>query len=315
MKITEIAKLNSSLRNSIVIAGKDLKSMLRERTFMSVILLLIFVASFTSVLTFGLLILYNPTYMSIIFQEDIKVGVSGSAPVLESVFNAKHYDSLNTAIEDFYRGEIDVILWLPYEDISGENFVQVFLPRDEVKSIQASIFVKNKLIEYQNYLRKLRGIPEGGEIRVFVSNKEISVPEGVSMVFKFIYVVIIPLMMITTAVIASGLFIDLVTEEIETGTIVPLFTAISKEEIVNGKIIASVTLPVVLTPLWLVLLMLNGVEISNFLLVMAISYAFSFIMISTSALIVSVFKDRERSQLVFSVITVGIMPLLSLIHI
>jgi hypothetical protein len=33
-------------------------------------------------------------------------------------------------------------------------------------------------------------------------------------------------------------------------------------------------------------------------------------MISTSALIVSVFKDRERSQLVFSVITVGIMPLL-----
>ncbi|MBO8182905.1 MAG: ABC transporter permease [Archaeoglobus sp.] len=300
------------MKVSVAIALKDLGSMLRERTFVSVILLLIFVASFASVLTFGLLILYNPTYLNILFENELKIGVAGDAPILQSFFDGKHYASLNDAFYDFYAGKIDVILWLPKENLTkGSNYVKIFLPRDEVKSIQASIILKKKLLEYQDYLRKLRGMPAGGKLFVYsASGEELIIPNGISMVFKFIYVVLIPLMMITTAVIASGLFIDLITEEKETGTIDLLLAACKKDEIVSGKILAAILLPVILTPLWLLLLMLNGVEIHNFFLVLSIAYSFSFLMISVSAFIVTFFKDRERSQLVFSLVTIGIIPVL-----
>lgn len=297
---------------TLAIALKDLRSMLKERTFVSVILLLIFVASFASVLTFGLLILYNPTYLNILFESELRIGVAGDAPVLHSFFDGKHYSSLNDAFYDFYTGKIDAILWLPKENLTkGSNYVKVFLPREEVKSIQASVIIKKKLIEYQDHLRKLRGMPTGGKLLVYsMSGEELIIPEGVSMVFKFIYVVLIPLMMITTAVVASGLFIDLITEEKETGTIDLLFAACKKDEIISGKILAATLLPVILTPIWLTLLVLNGVEIHNFLLVLSIAYSFSFFMISVAAFIVTVFKDRERSQLVFSLATVGIIPVL-----
>ena len=303
--------MKAKIRKATAIAIKDLKSMLRERTFVSVILLLIFVASFASVLTFGLLILYNPTYLNILFESELKVGVAGDAPILQSFVGGKHYSSLNDAFHDFYSGKIDAILWLPKENLTeGANYVKIFLPRDEVKSIQASIILKKKLLEYQDYLRKLRGMPAGGKLLVYSNGERLQVPQGVSMVFKFIYVVLIPLMMVTTAVIASGLFIDLITEERETGTIDLLMAACNKDEIVLGKILAAVLLPIVLTPLWLLLLMLNGVEIHNFIFVLAIAYSFSFILISISAFIVTFFKDRERSQLIFSLVTVGIIPLL-----
>jgi ABC-type Na+ efflux pump permease subunit len=293
----------------LAIALKDLKSILRERTFVSVILMLVFVASFASVLTFGLLILYNPTYLNL-FQSS-KVGVAGDAPVLQSFFD-KHYPSLEDAFNDFYSGKIDAILWLPKENLTkGANYVKVFLPRDEIKSIQAAIVIKKKLLEYQDYLRKLRGIPAEKRLSIYsASGEKLEIPQGVSIVFKFIYVVLIPLMMITTAVIASGLFIDLITEEKETKTIDLLIAACKREEIITGKILAAILLPIILTPLWLFLLMLNGVEIHNFFLVLSISYSFSFLMISISALIVTFFKDRERSQLVFSLITIGLIPLL-----
>jgi len=302
----------SNYRRIIAIALKDLRSMLKERTFVSVILLLVFVASFASVLTFGLLVLYNPTYLNILFENELKVGVAGDAPVLQSFFDGKHYFSIEDALYDFYSGKIDVVVWLPKENLtSGANYVKVFLPRDEVKSVQASIVIKKKLLEYQDCLRKVRKMPVGGDLRIYTADYErLEIPEGVSMVFKFIYVVLIPLMMITTAVIASGLFIDLITEERETGTIDLLVAACKKEEIISGKILASILLPVILTPIWLLLLIMNGVEIHNFFAVLSISYSFSFFMISISALIVTFFKDRERSQLVFSLVTVGLMPIL-----
>ncbi len=246
-----ISKALNNFTRVVAIALKDLWSMLRERTFVSVILLLVFVASFASLLTFGLLVLYNPTYLNILFENELKVGVVRDAPTLQSFFDGRHYSSIEDALYDFYSGKIDVVLWLPKENLtSGANYVKFFLPKDEVKSVQASIVIKKKLLEYQDYLRKIRKMLVGGDLKTYTANYErLEIPERVSMVFKFIYVVLIPLMMITTAVIASGLFIDLITEERETGTIDLLIAACKKEEIISGKILASILLPVILIPI------------------------------------------------------------------
>ncbi len=297
---------------ALKIALKDLKSTTKERTFITVIVLQLFVALFASVLTFGLLVLYNPSFAGLTVDTEVKVGFVGNAPILEAIIEpSKKYNSIGNALDDFYAGKIDAIVWLPNENVSGTNFVRLYLPKEEIKAIQTSIVIKEKLIKYQKVMRDLRGIPSSIEIKTYSTDlKEIDVPKDVSIPFKFIYVVLIPLLMITTAATAAGIFIDMVSEEIETKTIhVLLATPLKPEDIVGGKILAAFLLAAILTPTWIFLLMLNRVDMHNphFVIIMALSMVLLFI--SFASITVAIAKDRERSQLLYSLAIIALIPL------
>lgn len=290
------------------IALKDLKAMFKERTFVSIVLLLVFVASFSSVITFGILALYNPDYIGFAVEKNVNVAIVGNAPILERIVKAKKYDSLKDALNDFYDGKVDVIIVLD-ENLTS-NYVKVYLPKEEIKAIQASLFIKEKLVEYERELKRLNGIPNF-HLAFYLNNKQIEIPNGVSVAFKFIYVVLIPLLMFTTAICCGGLVIDSISEEIETKTIELLKTTpTSLSEIFGGKILASIILSLILTPTWIVLLALNGIEIYNMFLVILLSLSFSLILTSIAYFVVMLTKDRERSQLAFSIVLVLLMPLL-----
>jgi len=294
------------------IALKDLKSTIKERTFITVIALQLFVALFASVLTFGLLVLYNPSFAGSTVDTDVKVGFVGNAPILETIIEpSKKYHSIGAALEDFYAGKIDAIVWLPNENVSGTNFVRLYLPKEEIKAIQASIALKEKLLKYQKVMRDLRDIPSHIEIKTYSTDlEEIDVPKDISIPFKFIYVVLIPLLMITTAATAAGIFIDIVSEEIETKTVHVLLAApLKPEDIVGGKILAAFLLAAILTPTWIFLLMLNMVEIHNVLLVILMSISTAMLFISLASITVAIAEDRERAQLLFSLAIVALIPL------
>ncbi|AEA48115.1 ABC transporter permease [Archaeoglobus veneficus] len=297
----------------VELAAKDLKSVGREKTFLMAVGLQLFVAMFASVLTFGLLVLYNPSYAGI--GGDVEIGLVGDAPVLESVLNAIKYDSIQQALEDFYSGKIDAVVWLPKENLSSTNFVRVYLPKEEVKAIQASIVLREKLVEYEEKLRELRGVP--GEVNLKIYSPEfesVEVPEGSSVPFKLIYVVLIPLLMLTTAATAAGMFIDLITEEIESKTAhVLLATPLTPIEFIAGKVLAAIVLSAILAPTWMLLLILNGVEIHSFALVALLSVAVSCIFISIAG-IASLAGDRERAQLIFSLLVIGLIPVFFISH-
>ncbi|RLI79481.1 hypothetical protein DRP05_03785 [Archaeoglobales archaeon] len=295
------------MSKTIKIALKDLKAMFKERTFVSILLLLIFVASFSSVITFGILALYNPDYIGFAVEKNVNVAIVGDAPILERIVEAKKYDSLSNALSDFYNGKIDAIIVLN-ENLSS-NYVKVYLPKEEIKAIQASLFIKEKLIEYERKLKELNGIPNF-DLAFYFNNKQIEIPEGISVAFKFIYVVLIPLLMFTTAICCGGLVIDSISEELETRTMDLLKIAASPSQIFGGKILASVILSLILTPTWIGLLILNGIEINNLILVILLSLSFSMILTSIAYSVVTFVKDRERSQLTFSIISVLLMPLL-----
>ncbi|HID42900.1 MAG TPA: ABC transporter permease [Archaeoglobaceae archaeon] len=295
------------------IAMKDLKAAIKERTLMSIVGLQLFVALFASVITFGLLVLYNPGYTGYAIEKEVKVGFVGDAPVLKRVIDPHStYNSIDSALNDFYDGKIDVIVWLPVENYEGTNIVRLILPKEEIKAIQSSLLLRDKLKDYQYEMREIRGIPSKIELKTYSPEfKKVNVPEDYSITFKFIYVMLIPLLIITTAATAAGMFIDLISEEIETKTAhVLLSTPLSEEKIVQGKILASILLAAILTPTWILLLLLNGIEIRNVFLVMLVSISIAMLFLSISALSVSLSKDRERAQLVFSLAIIGIIPLM-----
>ena len=286
---------------------KDVRSAFKERTFVSIVLLQLFVASLASIITIGMLVLYNPAFLT---ANQAKVGLVGDAPVLAGILKPeKRYSRLDQAFEDFYAGRIDAIVYLPKENNSG-NFITVYLPKEEVVAIAATSYLKEKLVEYEARLRSISGIPGKIPIKIYSPEmREMNEPNGISPSFKFIYLVLIPLLVITTALSAGGLFIDLLSEEIESRTAhVLLSTPLRPWEIIVGKVAAALVLSAILTPVWLVLLMINGINIARPELVLVLTLSISSLFVAIACLS-SLGGDRERSQLVFSLAIVGLLPL------
>ncbi len=280
------------------IALKDLKEMLKERTFVSVVLLILFVASFSSVLTYGLLILYNPTALGI--TPSVKVAVVGGCEIRGECM------SMDDAVRAFNTGRVDAIA--VFEKLGDKTYVRIILPQDEVKAVQALLYLKKELVDYEKKIRSERGIPNF-HVDVYSESGKVRIPDGASMVFRFIYLILIPLLVITTAVIAAGMTIDSVCEEIERGTIDLLLTSpLSDRVIAIGKILAPLILSASLIPVWLILLIVNGVEIYDFPTVFLYSLSLSSLFVSIAYLVSVHFKDRERSQLVFSLIAASSLP-------
>lgn len=295
------------------IAWKDLKSAFKERTIISIVGLQLFVALFASVITFGLLVLYSPGATGYAIDKDVRLGLVGDAPVLRDTIDPySTYDSLDAALEDFYQGKIDSVVFLTQERYSDTNFVRVILPKEEVKAIQSSLLLKERLKEYEHKMRSMRDVPPSLDLKTYTPQfKEIEVPESVSITYEFIYILLIPLLVITTAATSAGMFIDLISEEKETRTAhVLLSTPLGEQQIIQGKMLSSVLLTTLLTPTWILLLILNGIEIANIPLVFLISISISLIFLAISALSVSISRDRERAQLVFSLLIVGVIPLM-----
>ncbi|AKG91685.1 ABC-2 family transporter protein [Geoglobus ahangari] len=284
---------------------KDLRLIGRERTIMSAMAILVFIASFSSIITFGLLVLYKPDFVTV---SGVEIGIAGDCPILKTVADGKNYRTLDDALKDFYAGEIGAIIYLPNENLSATNFVTVFLPKDEITGIVASSKVKDTLKDYQRKMREIRGLPGDDGFR-FVSPdfRRVEVKEGSSITFRFIYAVLIPLLVITTAIISGGLVVDLISEEHETRTLeVVLSTPMSFTEFISAKVVVSLTVSATLTLVWMILLWVN-IGLSNPLLILLPSLSFSMIFASLGVAVTSILKDRERSQLVFSLIAISLV--------
>ncbi len=276
---------------------KDLRMMFRERTFVSIILLLLFVASFSTVVTFGLLLLYNPDYVQ---PGEAKIAVTGNC-VIEGmcVDYAK-------AMEMFYAGEVDAVVVVAQQN--GKTYVRVLLPENDIRAIKAVMTVKKELLKYEDSLRAEKGIPVF-DVKTFYGGKDIEVPKGSSTVFEFIYLLLIPLLIITTAVAAAGMTIDSVCEEIQSRTIEVLLSAPVSTYIVSlSKVVAPAVFASLLIPLWLGLMIVNGVEIQSFLAVYVSAVAVVLIFTSAAYAVSVIARDRERSQLIFSIAVAGLLP-------
>ncbi len=311
MKIMRTTKIANIIKSILIIALKDMKSLIREKTIFSIIFMLLFITSFATVLTIGILLLYNPEIINFKDNRDIKVAFVGNAPLLEKIVGGIKYSSIDDAMADFYDGKVDAVVWLPEENLKERNVIDVILPKDETTTVKTILYLKEKFIQYEKTLRRLNGIPP--EISFSIYNldfKRIHVPENFSSVYEFIYVVLIPLLVLTVAIISAGLFIDITSEEYERKTAyVLLSTPVNVVSILLGKIVVSLSILVFLTVFWILILIFNGISIKNLYLVFLLSLSLGIFFLSISMVVASIFPDRNRSQLLFSMISVALVTL------
>lgn len=302
----------------IIIAKKEFKSLLSEKTLLLAILIQLFIAAFSSFLMVGLISFFEPEALGEYNLQSAQIGVIGSGELdrfldsSSSPIKPHYYNSFSNAYEDFMDGSLDAILVIPDTKILEEEnkiiYLSLYLPKSDIKATLVTLQLKEPLEKFENYVREQRLIAKNIELlKINYSNKEKEEKKKKKSTtnFEFIYVMLLPLLVLTPAFISGGLIIDTVTEEFERKTIdLLLVSPILLKEVLNGKMLTSILIAPLQAGAWLLLLQINGISIHNNILILLLNGIIAFILVLISAIVSVTYKDRRTSQYIYSLILI-----------
>lgn len=277
---------------------REIKALRKEKTIMFAILIQFFIASFSSVILLGIMVYYDPSSIGQNAQVSLKVGVLGDADSrFVSLLEERHHRAIpfgdaGQAEAAFKNGDLDAIVYIPPGQ-AGSVEMKLVLPDMDAQATLVLMLLKEPLERYESYLRQEEGIAAryqdvGG--KPFTTN-------------EFLYTIIIPILMFFPAFIAGSMVIDSIAEEIENKTLDTLLsTPLSINQVTAAKIIASLVVGVFQCILWIVLLGLNGFVILNTGLILLLAVLVTAIVAMLALIVALVFRDRERSQFIFSLL-------------
>ena len=282
------------------IVSHELKSVRKEKTIMFAILIQLFIASFSSILLVGLMAFYDPDSIGQNTNIDLRVGVIGdnqnrfTALLRQRNLHVRVFSDADEAQRAFKAGSIDTIVFIP--DVKN-NIVEMklVLPEMDSRATIVLMVLRGPLEQYENYLRKQLGV----QVRYGdMGGKPYTT-------YEFLYTLIIPILMFFPAFVAGSMVVDSISEEIQNNTLATLLSApVSLNLILFAKKAASVIIAIMQCILWALLLQFNGFAIQNLVLVLAFSMIIAATISLTASLISLLFRDRERSQFIYSIIVV-----------
>ncbi|CAI49490.2 ABC-type transport system permease protein [Natronomonas pharaonis DSM 2160] len=278
------------------IAGRELRSLSREKTIVLALLIQLVIAGFSSFLVVGLTSLYEPGAAA----DDVIVGATG-----------EETDALVEA-----AGEVDGLVVRPYDDRSEaraafeDNRVQAtaHVERAEgriavrIEAPQASVQKTFIVVQLRAALETLER-NERADRSEYLSVLPLSVPPSVdaSPYFGFSYTVLVPLLVFLPVFISGAVVVDSLTEEIERGTLELLrVTPASLLDIVDGKAGVMAVLTPLQVVLWLALLAINDIAIANVAPILAIATSFAALAVVFAAALAVAIPVRQRAQLTYS---------------
>lgn len=289
----------------LALLKRELKSITREKTIMFAIIVQFFIASFSSIILVGIMAFYDPASIADNTRVRIEAGIVGgdesAGPLLdyldESNVRLHFYATISEAENAFLARRIDTILMLP-ENASGVVDMKLIMPElDATKTIVFMVLDK-PLKKYENYLRRSAGVDvryDGSEGKPHTT-------------YEFLYSLIVPILMLFPALIAGSIVVDTVSEEFENKTFDTLAAApVSPGQIVASKVSAAILTAVVQLMLWVGLLRINDIVIQNAALVIVLGIVIAVVISTVTAVTALYFKDRERSQFVYSILLMAII--------
>lgn len=289
-----------------VVARRDLTSLTREKTIVLALAIQLFVAAFSSFLVVGLTSLYDPSAV----QGQVTVGVTGdagdglvAATAGQEGLATVRFDSREAAAQAFDSGRVDALVRAEhYTDDSGGTRVRITATAP-AESFRGTLIVAQ--------LREGLESLERGERQArsqYLDDPVVPLPDevGASPYFGFSYTVLVPLLLFLPVFIAGSVAVDVVTEEIERGTLELLQVApLSLTAIVDGKALGAVLLGPLQAAAWMVLLTLNGIEIANVGALLALTAGLALALVAVGIGLGLVVRERQRAQLLYSLGILG----------
>jgi len=295
------------LGSTLLIAKKEMSSLLKEKTLVLAIIVQLLIASFSSLLVIGLASFFDPSALGG-YDERVNVGFVGSGELSRFIEKSNvrpyYYKDTTAALADFNDNKIDAVLVTPLQVAESTEIIniEIYLPKSEIKSTLVTLQLKRPLEEYEAFVRDIRSSRIGFEpFRLYVD----AIPEKTSTYFEFIYGILIPLLVFTPVFISGGLIIDMLTEEFERRTMeLLLVSPLSFFEILSGKMLAAVVIVPVQVFLWLALVMLNGIEVYGIGAILLVISIIAVIIVLVGAAVAVRYKERAISQYIYSQILI-----------
>jgi ABC-2 type transport system permease protein len=286
------------------IAKRDIASLSREKTIVLALLIQLFVAAFSSFLVVGLTSLYDPAAVS---SGEIQMGVTGEAQD-ELVAAARATDGTDpvrfaggdAALDQFHEGDLDAILEASYVDVpdGGQRIeVSATAPRGNFKTTFVVVQIRRVLTT----LERTERVDRQGSLSV----DPLPLPEPVdaSPYFGFTYTILIPLLLFLPPFISGSVAVDVLTEEMERGTFELLRVApVSLLDIVEGKAIGMIVLAPLQALLWLGLLGLNGIAVTNLVPLVVLVTAMATVVTILGLALGLLTGVRRQAQLLYSIL-------------
>jgi ABC-2 type transport system permease protein len=197
---------------------------------------------------------------------------------------------------------------------NGSRFiVNVVLPTEDIQTTLVVVSVRELLanleeIERGNRVDSLEFTP------VEVPSAENPAGGGTTEFFGFTYTILIPLLLFLPSFISGSLAVDLITEELERGTLELLRVApVSLVDVVDGKAIGMVAIAPLQAALWLALLHLNGISIGNPASLLVMVTAVTTVAVAAGLLFGLVTGQRRRAQFLYSMLMIFLFGVASLL--
>ena len=287
-------------------AKRDVLSLSREKTIVLALLIQLFVAGFSSFLVVGLTSLYDPSSVA---TQDVEMAVTGDAraELLEAAreqegARAIVFEDPDRARQAFQDRRVDAVLVGQYVSApdGGGRTIDVIATAPE-GSIRSTLVV----VEVRRVLNALER-QERVERAASLDQPPAPLPRqvGASPYFGFTYTVLIPLLLFLPPFISGSVAVDVVTEEIERGTLELLRVApVSLLDIVDGKALGMVVLAPLQALLWVLLLSTNGITVANLGTLVVFVTAVALLVVTFGVVLGLATKRRRPAQLLYSVLT------------
>jgi ABC-type Na+ efflux pump permease subunit len=298
------------MRHLAIIAKKEFRGLLNERTILLAILLQLFIALFSSFLMVGLSSMYDPSSLSKYSRFRYTVAYGGNdSQVLDYLMTSKDFRvyrmNLSDGVAALRERKLSAVIWVPDTLPSAQEPVKItmYTIANDIQSAVVGVKLKDIFSRYESDLRAIRAD------RLQDRPVPLNVPKAAGgEFFEFIYGILIPLLAFMPAVIASALVIDLLTEEYQHETLETLIsTPVTFSEVVWGKVLACELMVPVQAGAWLLLLMVNGIAIGNACLILLQVSVVSFIPILLGTLTALYYRERTAAQFIFSTALVAVM--------
>ncbi len=294
--------------NTLIIARKEWKSLLLEKTLILAMIIQLLIASFSSLLVIGLASFFDPSALNKYDMERGKIGIVGGGELKqflrESHIRPRNYSSLDSALSDFNNNRIDAVLVIPPVASSGSEIIrlELYLPSSDIRGTIVTMQLKKPLEDFEAFVRDARSPRIGFEpVRLYVDE----IIRKTSTYFEFIYGILIPLLVFTPVFISGGLIIDTVTEEYERRTMELLeVTPVSFFQILNGKILIAVLIVPMQAMLWLALVGINRITVHNIPGILLVITVIAIDIVLLGAIIAVKYRDRTISQYLYSLILI-----------
>ncbi|MCU4717386.1 ABC transporter permease [Halapricum hydrolyticum] len=293
----------------VAIARRDIASLSREKTIVLALAIQIFIAAFSSFLVVGLTSLYDPGSVE---SGELTFGVSGDArdeldeAARSAGVGTEHYPTREAALDAFRRGEVVGVFHA--ESVDRRTSVTVTVPDSSVQSTLAVVKAQDALEALERDERTRRA--------THLETQPVPLPPeaDASSYFGFTYTVLVPLLLFLPPFISGSVTVDVLTEEIERGTLELLRVApVSLTDIFDGKALGMAILAPAQALLWIALLVVNGITVTNVLPLLALVSAVALLVVVLGAVLGLLLAQRRQAQLLYSIIALGLFGLAALL--